>query len=52
MRTRNFLAALALLLPSCTNPPPLHGTFANKDGRITVHPDGRFEVVVEAKPSK
>lgn len=48
--------ALAVLtagfFTSCTTPPPINGTFANKDGRITVHPDGRFEVVIEPRTSK
>jgi hypothetical protein len=48
--------ALALLslpfLTSCSTPPPVTGTFANKDGRITVHPDGRFEITVEPRTSK
>jgi hypothetical protein len=48
--------ALALLslpfLTSCATPPPVTGTFANKDGRITVHPDGRFEITVEPRTSK
>ena len=48
--------ALALLslpfLTSCATPPPVTGTFANKDGRIMVHPDGRFEITVEPRTSK
>jgi hypothetical protein len=28
------------------------GEFISKDGRLTVHPDGRFEIVVEPRTSK
>ena len=47
--------ALALLslpfLASCSAPPPVTGTFANKDGQIRIHPDGRFEIIVEPRSS-
>lgn len=47
------LAVLSLpFIASCSAPPPVSGTFANKDGRVTVHPDGRFEVVIEPRSSK
>ena len=51
MKTLSFLAT-ALLLASCTNPPVIQGEFISNDGRIKVHPDGRFEIVVEARTSK
>ena len=47
-----FAAALSLLLPSCTHPPAMTGEFISKDGVIKVHPDGRFEIVVEPRTSK
>lgn len=50
MRTLTILAALALI--SCTTPPPVSGTFANRDGRVTVHPDGHFEIIIEPRSSK
>jgi hypothetical protein len=47
--------ALALLslpfLASCSAP-PVSGTFKTKDGQIRVHPDGRFEIIVEPSTSK
>ena len=46
-----FCFALAILtlplLVSCTTPPAVQGEFISKDGRIKVHPDGRFEIIVE-----
>jgi hypothetical protein len=51
MRTLNFLAS-ALLLASCTNQPAIQGEFISNDGRIKVHPNGRFEIVVEPRTSK
>lgn len=51
-----FCFALAILtvpfLVSCTTPPPIQGEFISKDGRIKVHPDGRFEIIVEPRTSK
>ena len=51
-----FCFALALLtvpfLVSCTTPPAVQGEFISKDGRIKVHPDGRFEIIVEPRTSK
>jgi hypothetical protein len=54
MKIRALLIAalLALLVGACTNPPPIHGEFINKDARLRVHPDGRFEIVVEPRISK
>ncbi len=52
MKTAVLLAALSLLLSACTTPPPVTGTFATKAGQITVHPDGRFEIVVEPRSAK
>ena len=52
MRTAAFLAALSLLLPACTAPPPVNGTFITKAGQIRVHPDGRFEIIIESRSSK
>ena len=51
MRTAVFLAALSLL-PACTAPPPVNGTFITKAGQIRVHPDGRFEIIIESRSSK
>ncbi len=51
-----FCFALALLtipfLVSCATPPPVKGQFATNAGHLTVHPDGRFEIVVEPRTSK
>ena len=52
MKIRILLAALTLIVSACTTPPPINGTFATKDGQIRVHPDGRFEIVVEPRTSK
>ena len=51
MKTLISLAA-AMLLVSCTNPPPIQGEFISKDGVIKVHPDGRFEIIVEPRSAK
>ena len=51
MKTLISLAA-AMLLVSCTNPPPIQGEFISKDGVIKVHPDGRFEIIVEPRSGK
>jgi hypothetical protein len=51
-----FCFAMALLalpfLTSCATPPGVSGEFISKDGRLTVHPDGRFEIVVEPRGGK
>ena len=52
MKIRTILTALVLVVSACTTPPPVTGTFANKDGLIRIHPDGRFELVVEPRSSK
>ena len=52
MKIRTILTALVLLVSACTTPPLVTGTFANKDGLIRIHPDGRFELVVEPRSSK
>ena len=52
MKTQIFLAALSLLLTACTTPPPVSGTFITKAGQIRVHPDGRFEIIIEPRTSK
>ena len=51
MKTLSSLAS-AMLLASCANPPAIQGEFISKDGRIKVHPDGRFEIVVEPRTAK
>ena len=51
MKTLSFLAT-ALLLASCTNPQVIQGEVISSDGRIKVHPDGRFEIVVDPRTSK
>ena len=52
MRIRIILTALVLFVSACTAPPPITGNFANKAGQIRVHPDGRFEIIVEPNSSK
>ncbi|MBN8459421.1 MAG: hypothetical protein J0M04_16455 [Verrucomicrobia bacterium] len=52
MRIRIILASLVPLVSACTTPPPVSGTVANKDGSITVHPDGRFEITINPRSSK
>lgn len=52
MKNLILLAAIAMALPSCTTPPPITGEFTSKDGTIKVHPDGRFEIIVEPRSSK
>ena len=51
-----FCFAMAVLtlpfLTSCATPPPITGEFTSKDGTIKVHPDGRFEIIVEPRSSK
>lgn len=51
-----FCFALAILtipfLASCTTPPAITGEFISKDGQIKVHPDGRFEIIVEPRTGK
>ena len=47
------LAILMLpLLVSCTTSPAVQGEFIGKDGRIKLHPDGRFEIIVEPRTGK
>ena len=51
-----FCLAMGVLtvpfLASCATPPAVTGEFIGKDGRIRIHPDGRFEIVVEPRTSK
>jgi hypothetical protein len=51
-----FCFAMAILtlpfLSSCSTSPAVTGEFNSKDGKITVHPDGRVEIVVEPITSK
>jgi hypothetical protein len=47
-----ILLATALFLVSCTTPSLIQGEFISKDGIIKVHPDGRFEVVIEPRTGK
>ena len=51
-----FCLALGVLtvpfLASCAKPPAVTGEFIGKDGRVRIHPDGRFEIVVEPRTSK
>ena len=51
-----FCFAMAVLtvpfLASCATPPPISGQFTTKAGQVTVHPDGRFEIVVEPRSGK
>ena len=50
MRT-TILAALSLLLPSCITQ-PIIGELTTTDGKLKVHPDGRFEIIVEPRTTK
>ena len=52
MKTAFLLIALSLLLSACATLPPVNGTVANKDGRITLTPDGRIEIVIEPRSGK
>jgi hypothetical protein len=52
MKTAILLIAVSLLLPACTTPPPVTGTFVTKAGQLKVYPDGRFEIVVEPRTGK
>lgn len=48
-------ATLILTLPflsSCATAPAVTGEFISKDGKLTIHPDGRFEIVVEPRTAK
>lgn len=51
-----FCLAMGVLtvpfLSSCATPPAVTGEFIGKDGRLTIHPDGRFEIIVEPRTSK
>lgn len=51
-----FCFAMALLalpfLTSCATPPQVSGQFTTKQGQLIVHPDGRFEIVVDPRSSK
>lgn len=44
--------AAAIFSVSCTHPPAITGEFISKEGVIKVHPDGRFEIIVEPRTSK
>lgn len=48
----SIAAIVSLLACACTAPPPVQGEFANEDGRLRVHPDGRIEIVIEPRASK
>ncbi|MCX6876394.1 MAG: hypothetical protein NTW21_21675 [Verrucomicrobia bacterium] len=52
MKTAILLIVLSLLLPACTTPPQINGRFISKAGQIRVHPDGRFEIIIEPRTSK
>ena len=52
MKIRILLATLVLFVSACTTPPPVSGQFTTKDGLIRVHPDGRFEIIVEPRTGK
>ena len=51
-----FCFAMAVLtlpfLSSCSTQPAVTGEFISKEGKLTVHPDGRFEFVVEPRATK
>jgi hypothetical protein len=48
-----FLAGFSLLpfFTSCSAP-PVTGRFTSRDGFVRIHPDGRFQLVVEPRSSK
>ena len=49
------LGLLLLTIPwlnSCSALPPFSGTAEHKDGRLTLHPDGRLEILVHPRTSK
>jgi hypothetical protein len=54
-RVALLAAALVILslplLVSCTTP-PVDGSVGNQDGRFTLHPDGRVEIIIEPRTSK
>jgi hypothetical protein len=52
MKNLILLTASSLSISSCTTPPLIQGEFISKDGRIKVHPDGRFEIVIEPRNGK
>ena len=52
MKTALLLIAVSLLLSACATPPPVSGTFVTKAGQIKVHPDGRFEIIIEPRTGK
>lgn len=52
MKTLILLITLPLLLASCTTPLPISGQFTMKNGQVTVHPDGHFEIIVDPHTSK
>ena len=51
-----FCLAMGVLtvpfLTSCATPPAVTGEFISNDARIRIHPDGRFEIVVDPHTSK
>ena len=51
-----FCLAMGVLtvpfLASCSTLSGGAGEFIGKDGRLTIHPDGRFEIVVEPRTTK
>ena len=51
-----FCFAVAVLtlpfLSSCASLPPVSGTVISEDGRVSVHPDGRVEIIVNPRTSK
>jgi len=52
MKNLILLAALSLLIPACTTPPPVSGMVTNKFGKLTLTPDGRVEIVIEPRTGK
>ena len=52
MKTLLVLAALSALLTSCAELQGVSGRVVTKDGEFVVQPDGRIEIVVDARSGK
>lgn len=47
-----LLATICLSATSCTSPPPVSGSIANRYGALRLLPHGRVEIVVEPRSAK
>ena len=52
MKTLLVLAALSVLLSSCAELQGISGRIITKEGEFVVKPDGRIEIVVDARSGK